>query len=56
MLIDRQKTLHSPVMKGGTFRTTVILLGGFFSLAFIALTFWTYQTTQRNEMVRLAHS
>ena len=56
MLIDRQKTLRSPVMDGGTFRTTVILLGGFFSVAFIALTFWTYQTTQRNEMVRLAHS
>jgi len=53
---DTQATLQIPVMKGGAFRTTVILLGAFFSVAFIALTLWTSDTAQRDAMTRLAHS
>jgi len=53
---DTQATLQIPVMKGGAFRTTVILLGAFFSAAFIALALWTSDTVQRDVMTRLAHS
>jgi PAS domain S-box-containing protein len=56
VVTDEPSLMRIPVIKGGAFRTIVILLGGFFSVAFIALTLWTSDSAQQNAMTRLAHS